>query len=222
MTAQSQPRKRSAKEVVPPMLIGALGIIVVIALYALVPDFQSIELVLLVTAVYAAVGYLQGIIRGISTLFILYFATGVAAIFYRVAAPYTGIIKMVISIPITRSFSTDVTIDNGTLAFSFGFLMLLAWIVLEIIARVAFPDTTLPGLGILDNWGGVVVHLIVGILVASLLFNMIGYGRMRPAHNKARLRNVFTSVIRVHYATQSFWFPRNPPPIYIYDLNREH
>jgi len=216
---QHKSRRRSAKEIIPPLILGALGIAGVIILYQVVPGFQSIELVLLVTVGFAAWGYTQGIVRGITTIVILHIATGVAATFYQVSAPYTGIIKMIVTLPLTRRFSTDISLDRGTLAFSFGLLMVLVWIVLEIAMRVSFRDVSLPGLVGLDNLGGVFVYLIVGILIASLLFNALGYGRMRPAHNRALLRPEFNQVIYLHYVTQSFWFPRRPPDIYTYDLN---
>ncbi len=200
------------------MIIGALGIAGVVALYVLVEGFQSIELVLLITAAFVAAGYTQGIVRGITTIITLYIATGVAALLYRVAAPYTGVVKLLLTLPLTGNFSLDVQLDNGTLAFSFALLTLLVWGILEIAIRASFQDTSLPGLGILDNLGGVIVHLIVGLLVASLLFNAIGYGRQRAVHDKALFRPLFNQVMRLYYFSQSFWFPQNPPAIYVYDL----
>lgn len=201
------------------MILGTLGTVGVVALYLLPPDSKPIELVLLITVGFVAAGYLQGIVRGITTIVALYFATGVGAIFYRVAAPYTGVIKLLLTIPLTGNFSLEVHKDNGTLAFSFVLLTLLVWGVLEIAIRVSFQDTSLPGLGILDNLGGVIVYSIVGFLVASLLFNALGYGRLRPMHDRAQLRPAFNQALHLHYLTQSFWFPRRPPAIYVYDLN---
>lgn len=218
MTAQ-KPKNRSAQEVIPPLMLATLGIIGVVLLYLLVPGFQSIELVLLATVACVAAGYTQRIVRGVITIVILYIATGVAATFYQVAAPYTGLVKAILTLPLTGDFSFDVNLNNGTLAFSFGLLTVLTWLVLEIAMRVSFQDTSLPGLGVLDNLGGVIVYLIIGVLVASLLFNALGYGRLRPAHDKALLRPAFNQVIHLHYVTQSFWFPRRPPAIYTYDLS---
>lgn len=218
MRAQ-KPKGRSAQEVVPPLILATLGIVGVILLYVLVPGFQSIELVLLATVACVAAGYTQGIVRGIITIVILYIATGVAAVFYQVAAPYTGIFKAILTFPLTGSFSLDLVVDNGTLAFSFSLLTVLVWLALEIAIRASFQDTSLPGLGVLDNLGGVIVYLIVGILVASLLFNALGYGRLRPAHDKALLRPAFSQVVYLHYVTQSFWFSGRPPAIYTYDLS---
>jgi len=176
-------------------------------------------LVLLITVIFTAIGYTRGIIRGVTTIVILYVATGVGAIFYRSAAPYTGVIKAFLSVPFTGSLSLDVNMDNGTLAFSFCLLTLIAWIALGAIMQFSFPDTGLPGLGILDNLGGVIIYFIIGALTASLLFNALGYGRLRPMHDNALLRPAFNQVVSLHYTAQSFWFPKRPPAIYVYDLD---
>ena len=55
--------------------------------------------------------------------------------------------------------------------------------------------------------------------MASLLFNTLGYGQLRSAHNNALLRSRFNQVLYLHYTAQSFWFPGKPPPLYAYDLN---
>ena len=97
--------------------------------------------------------------------------------------------------------------------------MLLIWVILEVIARLSFRDVGLPVLALVDKIGGIVIFLLLGILVASLLFNVFGYGRRtRRAHNASLLRPAFNTVFRLHYASQSFWFGSNPPPIYTYDL----
>ena len=219
MERQRERRGARAQALVVPLIICVVGVIGIVVLFQLVPGFQSIELVLLVGVVFVAAGFTQGIVRGIASLISVYVATAIAAVFYRLAAPYTGILKMVLEVPFTGAFTTDVPIVNGTLAFSFGFLTVVAWCALEIVSRLAFPDTTIPQLGFLDKLGGVAVYFVVGVLVTSLLFNTLGYGRLRPGHDRALLRSAFGQVVYVHYLSQSFWFSRNPPPIYIYDLN---
>ena len=92
-------------------------------------------------------------------------------------------------------------------------------VLLELLARVAIPDTQQPRLRILDNIGGVLVHLVVALVAASLLFNTMGYGRLRSSHNSAEFRQMFNQVLRIHYETQSIWFPDEPPSIYVYDLD---
>jgi len=202
------PRRRSARNVVPPLILGTLGTLGIVALYFLVPGLQPAELVLLLVVVgFVALGYTQGIIRGLMSAAMLYIASGVAATFYEVAAPYIGA-------PISA------IVDRNILALSFGVLTAVIWITLEALGRASFPDTSLPALGILDNLGGLLIYLVIGVLVASLLFNAIGYGQLgRRMHNRALLRPKFNQVLSLHYAAQSFWFPGKPPLIYVYDLN---
>jgi len=227
MTVQfNKPRKRSDKRSIPSLFIGALGTVAVVALYLLVPGLQFIELVLLLVVVgFGAAGYNRGIIRGAMTIVLLYVATGVAATLYPIPAPYVAAMGQFFALVFTgNALSGELDVANqnvggGSLVISFVLLMVITWVALEAIGRVAFRDTSLPRLGILDNLGGIAVHLVIGALVASLLFNAIGYGRLRPVHNKALLRRRFNQVLAIHYNAQSFWFPRTPPPIYVYDLD---
>jgi uncharacterized membrane protein required for colicin V production len=227
MTVQfDKPRKRSGRKTIPSLLIGALGTVGVVALYLLVPGFQFIELVLLLVIVgFGAAGYRRGIIRGAMTIALIYIATGIAATLYPILAPYVAAMGQFFALVLTgNALSGELDVSNqnvggGSLAISFVLLTVVIWGALEAIGKVAFRDTSLPRLGILDNLGGVVVHLVIGALVASLLFNAIGYGQLRPVHNKALLRRRFNQVLSVHYNAQSFWFPRTPPPIYVYDLD---
>ena len=99
-------------------------------------------------------------------------------------------------------------------------MTVILWVAVEAIFRAFFKDTRLPSLGILDNLGGVTLHLVIGVLVASLLFNTVGYGQLRRVHDGAKLRPALNQVLYVHFQiAQSFWFPERPPSIYVYDLN---
>ena len=209
MNAHPAPRRRrSAQSPAPLLIISVLGVAGVLALHFLVPDLQSIELVLLLVVVgFGAVGYTQNIIRGLMSTAMLYVASGVAATLYQITAPYIG-----------APFGDEV--NRNTLALSFSVLTVVLWVTLGVLGRVSFRNTSLPALSILDNLGSVFIYLIIGVLVASLLFNSIGYGQLgRRAHNKAFLRPRFNQVLYLYYTTQSFWFPRRPPPIYAYDLD---
>ena len=215
MTVEFKTSKPSDKGWFPPLLIVVLGAACIAAFYFLVARLQLVELVLLlIVVVFAAIGYRRGIVRGIMTIPLLYFTTGMTATFYPVLAPYVaGIRQFQFSGPINQN------VDSGSLAISFVLLATVIWVALEAISRAAFPDTSLPKLGILDQLGGVVIHLLIGALVASLLFNAIGYGGSRTAHRKAFLRPSFNRILSIHYNAQSFWFPDTPPPIYVYDLD---
>jgi hypothetical protein len=91
---------------------------------------------------------------------------------------------------------------------------------LEGLFRAALPDAHLKFLGFLDRAAGAIVHLVIGIVVATLLFNVYGYGFAgRRPHDKASLRPEARQVMTLYYQSQSFWFPRRPPAIYTYDLD---
>jgi hypothetical protein len=111
-------------------------------------------------------------------------------------------------------------VDYSALALSFAFIAVVLWIALEALFRAFFPATHLSFLGPVDRVAAALVHLVIGIVVATLVFNVIGYGVAgRPAHDKASLRPEFNQVMKIYYQGQSFWFPRRPPPIYVYDLD---
>ena len=212
----------SDKGWLPLLLIVFLGAMGIAAFYIFVARLQLIELLLLViVVVFAATGYKRGTVRGIMAIALLYFATGMAATLYPVPAPYVAGVRQMFS---GQAFGGEMhiasqSVDRGSLAISFVLLSILVWVVLEAIGRLAFPDTSLPKLGILDKLGGVFVHLLIGVWIASLLFNAIGYGGSRSAHKKAFLRPGFNQILQIHYNAQAFWFPDKPPPIYVYDLD---
>lgn len=227
MPVQFKPRKRRVEQLIPPLLIGALGTVGVVALYILVPGFQPIELpLLLIVVAFGAAGYVQGIVRGGMTALILYMATGIAAALYPILAPYVGATQHALALLFTgdlfgaeRGTHVDMTVDYNSLALSFILVTVILWIALEATMRASFRDTRLPSLGFLDNVGGLLVYLAIGFLVATLLFNALGYGPSRRAHDQALLRPWFNQALAIHYTTQAFWFPRQPPPIYVYDLH---
>jgi uncharacterized membrane protein required for colicin V production len=207
-TGQDEAQKRAARGLVPPLVIGFLGIGAAVALYFLRGGFQSVELVLMfIVVAFGTLGYTQRIVRGVVALFFLYVATGLAATLYVTTAPYIG-----------APFSAQVT--RGTLALSFIVLMAVFWIALEFISRRFFKDMGLTALGLLDNLGGLFVYFVIGVLVAALLFNALGYShKWQRAHDQALLRQGFNQVVYLCYTSQSFWFPQTPPPIYVYDLS---
>ncbi len=219
MSSIIQPRepKNTFAKMIPPLLIGMLGVFGIVALYALGFGLRAIEFMPLVVIVCAAaVGYRRGIVRGILTIIILYLATLTAALLYQSVAPYTNAMKEI------ASFNLDASVEDiapiGVRGFTFALLVVAFWLILELIGKATFQAPELPQIGILDNLGGVMVHVIVGVLVASLLFHVVGFGRSRPQHNVAYLRQPFSMMIEILYTTQSFFF-RTPPPIYTYDLN---
>ena len=224
-------RKPKRDSIWPPIVVSALSSVGIIALYLFVPGFHPVELLLLfVVMAIGAAGYTRRIVRGVITFAILYLATVFAATIYEEAAPYVKVLtealtlvwETVKSILLQRGMpnltpSTGGPVTRSVLSLSFALLTLIIWVVLELITRASFPTTRLPKLGILDNLGGILIHLAVGLLVASLLFNTLGYGSLRWIHNQALLRPRFNQILQLYYTIQAFWFS-SPPPIYAYDV----
>jgi uncharacterized membrane protein required for colicin V production len=211
------PENIAARKWVPVLLIGITGLSVSLALYGVVGGFQPIELGLMILiALFAAFGYNRGTVRGIITIVALYISTGFAALFYPYLSPYVAALQQI------ARLNLEATIDSATrssIALTFLLLTLVIWVILEILRRVLLQDTGEPKTNILDNLGGVVVHVVVGFLIAALLFNAYGYGQSRPIHDRARLRPYFNQALYLHYSAQQFWFGGRPPQLYIYDLN---
>ncbi len=215
-----------SKEATVSLILGAMGTIGVAALYYLTPRLQPIELpLILLVVLIGAVGYTQGLVQAVLTTIYLYIATGVAARFYPGAAPYVKMIQQALRAvwqwvrpgPAGGSGTLEAAANRDTLAISFVILTVIVWATLEIISRASLKDTSLPRIGILDNISGAFVHVVIGVLIATLLFNTAGYGRLRRMHNKALLRPRFNQVLRIYYSAQSVWFS-SPPPLYSYDL----
>jgi uncharacterized membrane protein required for colicin V production len=234
MTRQHRSERGLSREATISLLLGALGTAGVIAVYYLTPGLQPIELLLMLLVVLTgAIGYTQGIVHGVLAIVYLYIATGIAATFYRGAAPYVKMIqqswvvvwqslKSAVALRSTNmqdiSHTLDETANRDTLAISFILLTVIVWAVLEMVSRASLKDTSLPRISILDNLGGVFVHLVIGVLVATLLFNAVGYGHLRRVHDEALLRPRFNQALYLYYNAQSFWFS-SAPPLYSYDLH---
>ncbi len=210
--------ENAAKKWVPVLLICLLGVFGSIALLYFIPRFGGLDLMmLLVVTIFAAVGWLRGTVRGIVGIVIFYLSTGIAALTYRAVTPYIGGVLQAARFNLDATAAESVT--RGSMALSFTLLTIILYIILEILGKVTMEETTIKGIGMLDNLVGILVYAVLGILVAALLFNLIGYGRSRPSHDRAYLRPTFNQVLYLHYLSQSFWFPRGAPPLYVYDLN---
>lgn len=208
----------AAKKWMPVLIIGIIGLFGSMAIYYFTPTLWTLDLMMMLVIVFfITIGYHLRTIRGVMTLVIIYLATGFSAMLYRNVAPYVGALLRVFALDLSASVEDGAT--RGDLALTFILLAFVFWLILEILSRIFSEDTKITSIGVLDNLGGIVVYFLVGVLVAALLFNAIGYGRSRNLHNVAGLRRPFNQVLYLFYNAQSFWFGRNPPPLYIYDLN---
>lgn len=207
MSSHEKKKKRSAKDVVIPLMIGMLGIVGVVLAAVVGGEFGTLDVILLMVLVtFAAVGYTQRVLRGLMTIPFLYIATGVAATLYEATAPYIG-----------APFGDfgEAPPPSDIKAFSFLVLSLVIWVALEAVARYFLKDTSFPRLRILDNFGGVLLYALIGLVVIALVFNAMGYGaQWRGSIRRAGLYSLLKSVMRAFYATQSFWFPPGRPRIY--------
>jgi uncharacterized membrane protein required for colicin V production len=204
MRDEKEKRKLTASEIILPLVIGTLGAVgAILAFFVL--DFSSVEVMLLLVIVAGAtIGYNRRTMRGLVTIPFLYTATGFATLAYEDAAPYIGA-------PFGDFRETEPT--RAVNVLSFFVLMLVVWIALEGISRALFRDMSLPKLGILDNFGGVFVHMVIGVLIAALIFNALGYvqhWRENGSARSAQLAPAFLQVTRAIYMTQSFWFSGTP------------
>ncbi len=208
----------SHQKAIPLLVIGTLGTVSIVAFKFLMPATTALDILLAFVIVpFAAVGYSKGLMRGLLTVGVLYITTGLAATLYPSISPYTGAIRQLLHGNVNVVIGQG--IDRAAMSLAFLVLWLLFWIILGLLVKVTFPETSLPALGILDNLGGLLVYTLIGVLVASLLFAALGYGWAPAAHDRAYLRPAFNQVIRIHYFIQSFWFLHRPPAIYVYDLN---
>ncbi len=172
---------------------------------------------LLVIAAFVGYGTMQYIIRGLLTAISIYLATAIGGTFYHVLTPYSrSFLNVLAKAGLARPPAARV--DVSALALSFAIATVVLWIVLEVLFRASLPETHIALLGPVDRVGGTLIYMGIGIVVAALLFNGIGYGVAgRTAHNRASLRPAFNQVIKLTYQTQSFWFSGQPPAIYTYD-----
>ncbi|MCX7680873.1 MAG: CvpA family protein [Anaerolineae bacterium] len=217
------PEETTAQKWMPVLVMAVLGVLGVLALYYFAPQligkrFQTIELMLMLLMVgITVIGYSRRLGRGVISILAYYIATGIAILLYRPLTPYAG------SVLEALQFNFDVTAAESTTpgyyATTFFLISLAAFTVLELLLWASFRDTRMPGLGILDKLGGLAVYLLLSILVASMCFNLFGYGRSRPIHDRAVLRRPFNQVLYLQYQAHSPWFSNNPPPLYTYDLN---
>ncbi len=196
------------------VIISILGVVGIIALYFFIPTLRILDgLMMLIIVGFVAFGSTQDIVSGVASNVILYLSSGIAVLLYGLLAPYISTMLQ----PLGR-LRIQTTIYDA-LAISFLLITAIVWVVLETLNRILLAEADLPEAGILDALGGAITYLAVGVLVATLMFNAIGYSNAgRPAHHRAHLRPTFNTTLYLHYTAQSFWFSGEAPAIYAYDL----
>ncbi len=221
------PNRRAEGRWITALVIGTLGVVGIGSYYFLgARDLGWIDVTMLFVMVsFAALGTMRTILGGILTGLAGYLATGLAASFYPVLTPYSRSFLNILGTvglggaPAGPGLSSA-RLDYPALALSFAALTVVLWIILELLFRASFEDTHLALLGPMDQVGGAVIYLAVGVLVAALLFSTIGYGLAgHPVYDEASLRPELNRVLELHYRGQSFWFAGRPPAIYVYDLD---
>ncbi|MFL7792435.1 MAG: CvpA family protein [Anaerolineae bacterium] len=211
MTQHAAKKKTDAKDIIFPLVIFVAGTVgAVVARFSL-PGFGNADVTFLVImASAAAVGYRDRILRGLLSIPFLYIATAVAAILYEPASPYIG-----------APFGDFREVEPTRIvkALSFFVIMVAIVAILEGSSRALFKDMSLPKLGMLDNLGGVLVGLVIGVLVAALFFNSYGYNqRWQGDVDDAMFAPMLLRVLDIGYQTQSIWF-KGTPGFYVGALN---
>ncbi|MGD2145514.1 MAG: CvpA family protein [Anaerolineae bacterium] len=214
-------RPKDRSKGIAALVIATLGTMGIVVFFFRGPrELRGFDLFLLFLVLgFAAYGSMRSIIRGLTTALSIYVATAVAATFYPALRVYC---RSLINIAQghLRGRPPIRPVDYSALALAFALIAIPLWAALEGLFRAALPDAHLRFLGFLDRAAGALVHMVIGIFVATLVFNVFGYGFAgRSTHDKATLRPEAGQVMALYYQSQSFWFPRRPPAIYTYDLD---
>jgi len=207
----NQPASRRGKKVspFPPTILATLGVVLVLTLGYAKPGLRLLDLIVLVVAVlFCAFGYMRNLLRGVGSAVMIYLATGLAVRFYILAAPYIGS-------PLGE------VVTRNALTLSYMVLATAFWVLFESVTKALFGDTAITWLGFLDHWLAAGVYLVIGVLIASLLFNVLGFSSwFRAQHDASPLRPLYRQVFRLIYDSHTLWFPPQTPSIYTYDLPR--
>ena len=213
---EKKPARSKGIIVLIVLALGTLGIVAYTFYSSRKLRGMDIAMLFIILSI-AAYGTTENIIRGLLTAVAVYLATAVAGSLYTVLTPYSrSILNILSGFGLARPAAGAV--DTSALSFSFGFSAIVLWLILQLLFRAALPETHLALLGPVDRAGGAVIFLVIGAVVASLIFNVVGYGVAgRAAHNRAALRPEFNQVIDLVHQSQSFWFAGHPPVMYVFD-----
>lgn len=201
------------------LIVAALGAVAIACYYVWGPrDLRGMDAALLfVVIAFAAYGTTESIIRGALTVAAVYLSTAMAGTFYAALTPYSrSLLNALAGLGLASPAVGNS--DLPALALSFALAAGALWMILELLFRAALPGARLALLGFVDRVGGAVLYLALGVIVAALLFRLLGMGAAgRTAYSAAVLRPEFNRVTELVYQTQSFWFAGRPPVVYTYD-----
>ncbi|HHS96593.1 MAG TPA: CvpA family protein [Chloroflexi bacterium] len=166
---------------------------------------------ILIFAVVCIAALVQGLIRQLMSLAVLFIVTAVVGNVY----PYGALALAWVQ-------ERAPTLADG---IAFFVMFLFFTIALEVLLRRSFPVTRLPKLKALDNILGFLVGLLNGLIIVSLLLTLVGYsahrswGEIAPRARRALIRAYRDAMLRPYLATfwegyltaHTLWFPRTPP-----------
>jgi len=163
-------------------------------------NLTVLDIFLLVIVVVACgVAVYRRLLRQLMSLVVLYVATAVAGLFYRLAARFFTAIA-------GRNMRPLETL-------MFLVLLLVTVVALEVMLRRGFPDVRLPKLGFLDYLLALPAGAIYGLIVASLLLAALAYlsAGQGAAYQAAALREPLGQFLYVYLVAHSLWFSYPPP-----------
>jgi hypothetical protein len=212
-------KKPTRSKGIVALIVATLGTIGIVA-YSVygARNLRAMDVTLLFIILgITAYGTSQTIIRGLLTAVAVYLATAVTSTFYIILTPYArSILNLLGDVGLARPPAQP--IDTSALALSFAFAAVVLWVVLESLFRTALPETHVVVLGVLDRIGAALLYLGIGIAVATLIFQVVGYSVAgRQSHNRASLRPEFNQSMDLIRQSQTIWFGGPPPAIYTYD-----
>jgi len=118
----------------------------------------------------------------------------------------------------------NVTMFRGIV---FDALLVILFVVGLILVRVAFPDTKLPKLGILDNLLGLLVGVVISVILVSLLLNSLrvmvserwvtnenGWASLRAQYYGSGLLPFTSQVIAIYRWLFAPFFRGMPPVLF--------
>ena len=149
----------------------------------------------------------------------LFTAIALWAVTLLSAATYTGVAFRVQAIG-----GSNLSLFRGIV---FDTMLVVLLVVGYILVHIAFPDTKLPKLGLLDNLLGMVVGVVIAVILVSLLLNSMGamvaerwvinetgWASLRAQYFGSGLRPYTSSVLSAYGWLFALFFRGLPPVLF--------